>query len=76
MIYKERASNDTILIVNEATTQSFVRFVRIGYTESIPTVYRMRIDDFHRKYKPFGVEREVDIISGKEVEVCDGHYFA
>jgi len=35
----------------------------------------MRVDDFHRRYKPFGVERSVDIISGKEEETVSGYFF-
>lgn len=76
MIYKERNSDGIILIANEASSQTFVQFVKLGEdADTFPTVYRMRIDDFHRRFKPFGVERSVDIISGKEVEVVDGHYF-
>jgi hypothetical protein len=75
MIYKERNADGLILITNEATSQSFVQYFKLGSTETIPTVYRMRVDDFHRRFKPFGVERSVDIISGKEVEVCDGYFF-
>jgi hypothetical protein len=76
MIYKERNEDGLILITNEANSQTFVQFVKLGAdADSFPTVYRMRIDDFHRRFKPFGVERSVDIISGKEVEVVDGHYF-
>jgi len=75
MIYKERNSDGLILITNEATSQTFVQFFKLGSNEAMPTVYRMRIDDFHRKYKPFGVERSVDIISGKEEETVSGYYF-
>lgn len=76
MIYKERNSDGIILITNEASSQTFVQYVKLGEdADSFPTVYRMRVDDFHRRFKPFGVERSVDIISGKEVEVVDGHYF-
>jgi hypothetical protein len=75
MIYKERNADGLILITNEATSQSFVQYFKLGSIETIPTVYRMRVDDFHRRFKPFGVERSVDIISGKEVEVCGGYFF-
>lgn len=76
MIYKERNSDGLVLIANEIASQTFVQFFKLGQApEEFPTIYRMRIDDFHRRFKPFGVERSVDIISGKEVEVVDGHYF-
>lgn len=76
MIYKERNDDGLILITNEASSQTVVQFVKLGEdADAFPTVYRMRVDDFHRRFKPFGVERSVDIISGKEVEVVDGHYF-
>jgi len=76
MIYKERNADGLILITNEANSQTFVQFFKLGEpAETLPTVYRMRVDDFHRRFKPFGVERSVDIISGKEVEVCDGYFF-
>jgi hypothetical protein len=76
MIYKERNADGLILITNEANSQTFVQFFKLGEdAQTLPTVFRMRVDDFHRRFKPFGVERSVDIISGKEVEVCDGHFF-
>ena len=75
MIYKERNSDGLILITNEATSQSFVQYFKLGSLENMPTVYRMRVDDFHRRYKPFGVERSVDIISGKEEETVSGYFF-
>jgi hypothetical protein len=75
MIYKERNSDGLILITNEATSQSFVQYFKLGSQDLIPTVYRMRVDDFHRRYRPFGVERSVDIISGKEEETVSGYFF-